>query len=94
MPTFEVGDRVVWTSQSRGYTKQKTGFIVASVPPTVSPRKVQLELLKAYDGRVRGVPALGLSRNHESYFVLVAASGMGNARPRLYWPEVARLSHV
>ena len=75
---FRVGDRVIWTSQSQGFTKTKTGIIVAVVPGGVDPIKVVPAGMKI-------MPLHGFARNYESYLVQVAGS------KTLYWPLVNNL---
>lgn len=75
---FRVGDRVIWTSQSQGFTTTKTGIIVAVVPGGVDPIKVVPAGMKI-------MPLHGVARNYESYLVQVGGS------KTLYWPLVKNL---
>lgn len=80
---FAVGDLVTWTSQSGGFTKTKTGRIVAIVPPrTLADKCLPVGFL------CNSTAGYGGSRDHESYLVQI-----GTAR-RLYWPVVNRLEHI
>lgn len=81
MSKFKKGDIVVWMSQSGGFTKEKTGIIVAVVPPqtpagTCLPQGCKSNSSLGY----------GFSRDHESYLVQIGKSS------RLYWPLVKNLS--
>lgn len=75
---FKKGDIVTWTSQSQGYTRTKTGKIVAVVQAGQEP------LTKVPEGCSLGKP--GWVRDHESYLVQV------DGKKRLYWPLVSKLS--
>lgn len=92
MQTFEIGDRVVWTSQSAGYTKTKRGDVVAVVPREVRPFVKEKDVTYLGFGiRTKhnifhyGMSRLGggYSRNHQSYLVVV--------KNQLYWPIVSKL---
>ena len=75
---WEVGTVVTWRSQSAGTWKEKTGVIVARVPPHADVN----EMTYGHARRVRiGNP--GMPRDHVSY--VVRADG------RLYWPRVILL---
>jgi hypothetical protein len=52
---FKLGDRVRWTSQSAGFSVEKTGEIIEVVPPKTAP--------------TTKLDRPGLSRDHESYVV-------------------------
>jgi hypothetical protein len=77
----KIGDKVQWTSQSAGYSKTKSGVIVAIVPIGYPP---QASLLDNYE--LKSVP--GMCRDHESYLVAVGKS------KRLYWPRVSNLAAI
>lgn len=80
---FTVGDAVQWTSQAGGYTKTKSGIIVAVVPAKESA------LNRIPEGFIKPAPqTVGGYRDHESYLVQV-----GRQR-RLYWPRVANLERT
>lgn len=78
---MKVGDKVKWTSQSKGYVRTKEGWICASVPANVHPQN-RLPV----DHNFRGIP--GGMRDHESYLVKVGKS------KRLYWPLVSKLEVI
>jgi hypothetical protein len=75
---FTVGDRVTWESQSAGYSKKKSGVVVAVVPPR---QRVNDRIPCGF--RLKSVP--GMYRPHESYLIRVGTSAS------LYWPRVALL---
>lgn len=75
--TFQIGDKVKWTSSSCGSTKTKRGEIVEVLPPGRAPGT-------ASANRYPGMP-----RDHESYLVRAVADGRRGAR--VYWPRVAAL---
>lgn len=81
MSSFVIGDRVTWTSQSKGNSTTKHGVIVAIVP--------------AGSDAMNCIPAgfscnstcgYGTPRSHHSYLVQVDGKGK-----RLYWPVVSLL---
>ena len=75
------GDRVTWTSQSRGSRTVKFGRIVAVVPPKMPAWRF------APAGFRSGSPlGFGMVRNHETYLIKVDGKGRG-----LYWPRVTHL---
>jgi hypothetical protein len=76
--TFGIGDRVTWESQSAGYSKKKSGVVVAVVPP----RQLVNDRIPC-GFRLKSVP--GMYREHESYLIRVGTSAS------LYWPRVALL---
>ena len=78
---MKIGDRVQWTSQSKGSRTAKVGRIVAVVPPKMSPSKFVPEGFRAGSPLGFGVP-----RGHETYLVKVDGKGRG-----LYWPRVKYL---
>lgn len=73
--TFQVDQRVIWTSSST----QKTGQIVAVLPPNTAPAEIGYAKL--------GGPGTG--RDHETYIVRGAAKG--STKQALYWPLVSLL---
>jgi len=74
------GDKVRWTSQSGGYTKDHEGEIVLVIPPDTSA-------IGAVQGIIPQLPRYvmgwGCARGHESYVV--------RSKGKLYWPLVSRL---
>lgn len=84
--TFEVGDRVRWTSQAGGNTKSKEGVIVQALEQNESVRDDVLKMgTMQFDQRVSG-------RKQRSYIVLVSN---GSTRMKgLYWPLVSGLELV
>lgn len=76
MNNFAVGDRVIWTSQSKGYTTTKHGVVIAIIPAGTDPAQC------VTDGYSMG---FGSPRSHESYLVKVGR------RWKPYWPLVAHL---
>jgi hypothetical protein len=76
--TFTIGNRVTWESQSAGYSKKKSGVVVAVVPP-----RQRVNDCIPCGFVLKSVP--GKSRQHESYLVRVGTSAS------LYWPRVALL---
>lgn len=82
MNTFKLGNKVTWRSQAGGSWKTKTGVVTVVVPPNVSFQNAchKVGLTHKLSKRKN---AYGLSRNHESYGVLVGK--------KLYWPLVSKL---
>lgn len=74
---FVVGDSVTWTSQSGGYTVEKTGQVEQVVPAGGKPDRERFASL--YTGA-----GVGITRDHESYVVRVKGRGV-------YWPRVVHL---
>lgn len=78
--TFKVGDRVVWSSQSAGVTKTKSGVVVLVIAPGDRPR---------------GIRGAGSPREHESYVVSAKTENDGDkktrGKTRRYWPLVKYL---
>ncbi len=73
---FKVGSKVKWTSQSSGYTKEKTGVVVSILQPNEMPNRDRfLSLYKS---------GCGCARKHTSYIVF--------ANNKYYWPLVKYLS--
>ena len=77
--TFGIGDRVTWESQSAGYSKKKSGVVVAVVPP-----RQFVNYCIPCGFLLKSIP--GKPRPHESYLIRVGASAS------LYWPRVAMLN--
>lgn len=73
--TFQVGDRVCWTSQSGGHTTEKRGVVVGILPARAYPER------HIPEGYTLDDP--GMWRGHTSYFVAVGR--------QLYWPRVKHL---
>lgn len=101
-PTFRVGDKVTWTSQSAASRKTKTGTVIRIVPENFNIyRESYLDSIKSDHeqskvGKTTGelsTVALGggaNTRNHESYLVIV----VDGKKAKLYWPLVTQLSKV
>jgi hypothetical protein len=76
---FKIENKVKWTSQAQGFSKEKVGEVVQIVPPGDRPNKERF--MDLYKG-----PGVGIGRNHVTYVVRV-----GN---RHYWPRVKHLQLV
>ena len=76
--TFDIGDRVTWESQSSGYSKKKSGVVVAVVPP-----RQFVNYCIPCGFVLNSTP--GSPRQHESYLIRVGTAAS------LYWPRVALL---
>lgn len=76
---FKVGDVVTWTSQSGGYSKTKTGTVLAIVPAGSSP-----VVPEGY--RANSKAGYGFGRSHDSYLIAVGKV--------IYWPRVICLNPV
>jgi hypothetical protein len=83
MEKFKQGDKVQWTSQSKAYTTEKVGVIVAVVPEKSNPYDVLPEGFKCNSSC-----GWGMRKKHESYLIQVGRS------KRLYWPYVHNLKAV
>jgi len=102
---FEVGDKVKWTSQSSGYTKEKVGEVVAVIPPNKFParetrhptppgRILAMFLGENWDDKYNTRPmGGGYSRPQESYLVAVPQK-RPESRRLLYWPYAELLEKV
>ena len=73
---FSIGEQVVWSSQAQGHSKQKSGEVVAYVPPNERPCHVSFPDL--YKGA-----GVGWGRSIESYVVRVGT--------KHYWPITKKL---
>ena len=73
---FSIGEQVVWSSQAQGHSKQKSGEVVAYVPPNERPCHVSFPDL--YKGA-----SVGWGRSTESYVVRVGT--------KHYWPITKKL---
>lgn len=82
---LDVGDRVMWESQSCSYTTAKTGAVVVVVPADWNPSK----LCENAGYRPNTKTGFGCSRDHRSYLIKVDGKG-----DRLYWPRVRHLKHL
>lgn len=80
---FNVGDHVHWRSQAQGTVREKAGQVLAIVPAGENPRFV-LRKLKIDISQYRLIFE-GMSRDHESYLVVV---GPGK---NLHWPRANTL---
>ena len=76
--SFQLGDRVTWSSQAAGSWKTKLGTIVEVVPK----------------GRVPAKTETISSRNHESYIIEARDPLVAGTKMQLYWPIVSRLKRV
>lgn len=76
--TFSVGDKVRWSSQSQGFTKEKVGMVAQVV---AAGQKPDTKFYQLYKG-----PGVGGYRDHESYVVTVGT--------RPYWPRANKLEKV
>ena len=74
--TFVVGDVVTWTSQAKGRSVTKRGEVAEVVPAGSRPTRETFPALYRHSG-------CGLSRDHESYVVMV--------KSRPFWPRVLHL---
>lgn len=84
---FAVGDTVSWTSSAAGYSKTKTGKIIAVV------KKVRrgCDVAEKFRNKARVVIGYGDARDHESYLVSVPQGTTGKAKPAIYHPVVSKL---
>ena len=73
---FSIGEQVVWSSQAQGHSKQKSGEVVAYVPPNERPCHVSFPDLYKSAG-------VGWGRSIESYVVRVGT--------KHYWPITKKL---
>lgn len=89
--SFKIGDKVKWSSQASGSTKEKIGEIVRIVPAKMRFSEIIVSLNQS--GKKFSLKCDGWSyRSHESYAVFVPTkSGKSN---HLYWPIVSRLVKV
>ncbi len=83
---FKVGDKVYWSSQSRGFDTDKVGEVVAIVPAGQHIRPVRF--VETYNVSAMGY---GCPRDHESYLVAVQTGKTPQAKKSLYWPRVKSL---
>lgn len=89
MPHFKIGDRVTWSSQAGGYSKQKSGIVVSVVPkgvPVFHHSWLAMTETGVHDRNLDSVR----SRDHESYIVHVPTK-TGRGKGKLYWPAVNKL---
>jgi len=73
---FSVGDKVKWSSQSQGFTKEKVGVVAQVVPGGMFPDRSRFPHLYKNAG-------IGGYRDHESYVVMV--------KTKPYWPRANKL---
>jgi len=78
--TFVVGEKVKWSSQASGFTKEKVGTVVAVVPAG--------DFVRDHIPAGCMIDSTSSTRNHDSYLVRVGK------RRKLYWPLVKYLSKV
>lgn len=81
-PSFAVGDRVQWTSQSAGRRTTKVGTVEKVVRVFEDVQQITQELSSP-----------GFPRPHTSYLVRVPAK-TSRGRGKLYWPIVNKLSKL
>lgn len=79
--TYNLGDRVRWTSAANGSFREKTGVIEEVVPPRQLPLCADLKR------------PLGSPRGTESYVVRVGRREP-NTKGQAYWPLVSKLVKV
>jgi len=75
------GSKVEWASQSGGFTKVKSGIIIATVPAGKNPMDYLPNYMECNSHTGYGAP-----RKHKSYLVRVGMSF------KAYWPLVSRLN--
>lgn len=94
LPTFTVGDKVVWTSQANGGETTKHGEIAYIVPAgeRLDDHHWCDALVRRYGWyiRWRAVDGGATARDHESYLVVVLKSGTKWVH-QTYHPRVAAL---
>ena len=76
---YKIGDRVKWTSQSKGYRKTKEGVVVEVVEPTHRPNRWLFPDLYKH-------PMCGFGRKKKSYVILVKKTH--------YWPVASKLERA
>lgn len=76
---FNVGSKVKWTSQAKGFTKTKEGEIVQVVPPNERPDRERFGDLYKHSG-------CGFGRTETSYVVRV--------KRKHYWPVASKLERA
>lgn len=86
--TYKVGDKVWWESQSQGHATTKTGEVVHVFRPGEAPNARFLGL--KFPDHNHSFLGGGFGRGHQSYLVSVQTTK--KAKPRLYWPVVAKLN--
>lgn len=77
---LQVGEKVIWRSQSNGRATVKEGVVVIVVPAQVDPRNIVLP-----EGLVLPRNFNASPRNHTSYLIRVGK------QKHLYWPLVKNL---
>lgn len=85
---FKVGNAVEWESQSKGYSKLKTGHIAHVIPADMEFPHVE-GLLRSAGAEFHSTYGGGSARKEESYAVLVSP-GEGYML-QLYWPRTSAL---
>ncbi|WP_285905140.1 hypothetical protein [Pseudodesulfovibrio pelocollis] len=89
---FKAGDTVTWTSKSGGFSKTKSGKVIAVVPAktpfekVIDQHKITQENFNLSPAKMPGAP-----RDHESYVVFVEPESK-RAKGRIYWPNVSGLT--
>jgi len=79
--TLRKGSKVEWASQSGGFSKVKSGIIIATVPAGKNPMDYMPENMECNSHTGYGAP-----RKHKSYLIQVGKSS------RAYWPLVSCLN--
>ena len=87
-----LGKKVTWSSQSAGYTKEKTGFVVLVVPANRIANIMWEDLPEEERLKYTKPKKLFAStmRTVTSYVVAVPTPS-GKGRPNLYWPLTSTL---
>lgn len=93
---MKVGTVVTWESQAGGYSKVKTGEIVAVVaalePLASAVNRIEVE--KYIGCKFWHSMFLTPPRDEESYIVSVKVGKTEKAKKRLYWPIAGNLKKV
>jgi hypothetical protein len=91
MASFNVGDKVKWTSQSGGVVKEKVGVVVARVPGNSNPATLLEKLESTHSVAQVASQTRRLLAKRETTSYLVAVQVSPKAKPRVYWPSVNHL---
>ncbi|WP_247391737.1 CpaF/VirB11 family protein [Ralstonia pseudosolanacearum] len=84
LPTFEIGNKVIWTSLSGGYVSTKVGIVEEIVPTMGMPTRDRFPELYRND-------RIGRPRDHLSYVVRVP-SNTARSAGTVYWPRASNLT--
>jgi hypothetical protein len=85
LESLKVGDRVEWTSQSRGVVQTKVGSVIRVIPAGEDPAGV-IKNLRVVHG-ARAAYGRGGPRGVASYLILVPRV-TPKSKPVIYWPRV------